>query len=249
MDIFKAAGMEVEKAPEPEIIEDTNAVTKEQIRAALPGDLSTKVTDSLVQKLNSVSMDPDIADEIRSNFIGFQNVLRDGKFKLEDYLSACAYVSFKMMGYTNQDAWAHTFPDRKARLVAAGKDDKTISAYVSSYHKNKLVNMIMEQSLIPSYVLNQDLYQKALSVCGDLMINAKSEKVQVDAAKAVLDALKQPEKSKVELDVTVKDDTGIAELKRVMQDVADNQIKRIESGTPTKEIAHQDVFTQEGEPV
>jgi hypothetical protein len=36
----------------------------------------------------------------------------------------------------------------------------------------------MAQTLVPSYVLNADLYQKALNTSAELMISAKSEKVR-----------------------------------------------------------------------
>lgn len=255
MNIFQKAGMVNTTPPkEPEavdgvILQGIPEISKEEIKAALPAQLRTKVSDSLVDKLNAISMDPDIAREIRENFVGFNNIMKDGKFKFEDYLSACAYVTYKMMGYSNQNAYGYTFPDRIARLRAEGKEDKHISAFVASYNKNKLVNMIMEQALIPTYLLNQDLYQEALQHQAYLMTHAQSEKVQCDAAKSILDALKQPETSKIEIDVAVKDNSGIDELKRVMVDVAKNQASQIKDGAQTKQIAHQELFDSEGEKI
>ena len=111
LDIFKAAGLEKKlveapAAPPSEVLEDKNALTKKDIQDALPAQLKVKVSDELVSKVNSIAMDPMIAEEIRNNFIGFHHVLKDGKFKIEQYLEACAYVTYKMMGYTNQDAYA-----------------------------------------------------------------------------------------------------------------------------------------------
>lgn len=257
MDIFKMAGMQPEAPPEveAELIQESVMDTpkpeeegrykKAEIKEALPAALRPKVSDSLMAKLNAVSTDPDIADEIRDNFIGFNNVMKEGKFKLEDYLNACSYATFKMMGYTNQQAWGLAFPEKLARMRAENREDNYISAFVHSYSKGKLVNMIIEQALIPSFVLNVDLHQKALNVCADLMVNAKSEKVMVDAAKAVLEATRAPEQSKVQIDVAVKDNSGIDELKGIMQEVADNQIKQIEAGTKTQEVAHKKMFSKE----
>ena len=61
-------------------------------------------------------------------------------------------------------------------MLSAGKNAKDISSFVTSYNKNKLVNLILEQSMIPSWVLNQDMYQKALNVQCELMLTANSEK-------------------------------------------------------------------------
>jgi len=49
-------------------------------------------------------------------------------------------------------------------------------------------------------VLNQDVRQKAINHLASLMVSAQSEKVQCDAANALLTHLKMPDKLKVELD-------------------------------------------------
>lgn len=251
LDIIKNSGMEKELSNSQSsqvLIDNSENITKKELKASLPSQLSIRITDDLVDKVNNICMDPEIAKEIRNNFIGFNNVIKDGKFKVDHYLSACSYVTYKMMGYSNIDSYKQTFPDRYAKLVAAGKDAKHISAFVSAYNKNKLVNLILDQALIPSYLLNQDLFQDALNHQAFLMHNAKSEKVQSDAAKSILDALKQPEKSKIEIDVAVKDNSGIKELKEVMVQVAENQVNQIISGTSTKAIAHKEIFDQEKKP-
>ena len=257
--IFKMAGM-LQPDPELEIEvvqessfdnsaqeEPDGQFTMAEIKEALPAALRSKVTPALMEKLNGLSKDPDLADEIRNNFIGFNNIMNDGRFKFEDYLNACAYSTFKMMGYSNQQAWGLTFPDKLAKMRAENRDDQYISAFVASFAKGKLVNIILEQAMIPSFVLNQDLHQKALNVCAGIMANGSSDKVKVEAARAILEATKAPEKSKVQVDLTLKDASGIGELKQIMQEVAENQIKQIEGGRRTQDIAHQSMF-EEGSP-
>jgi hypothetical protein len=222
--------------------EDDGFFTAAELQSALPVHLRSKVTPALVNRLNSITQDPALAEEIRNNFVGFNNVMKDGKFKFEDYLNACAYSTYKMMGYTNQQAWGYTFPDKLAKMRAENRDDNYISAFVASFSKGKLVNIILEQAMIPSFVLNQDLYQKALNICAAMMVGAKSEKVQVEAAKAILEATRAPERSQVQLDVTIKDTSGMSELKQLLQEVASTQIKQIEGGAMTKEVAHKQMF-------
>ena len=226
--------------PKPE--EPEGQFTTSEIKEALPPALRSKVTPALMEKLNGLSKDPDLAEEIRNNFIGFNNVMNDGRFKFEDYLNACAYSTFKMMGYSNQQAWGLTFPDKLAKMRAENRDDQYVSAFVASFAKGKLVNIILEQAMIPSFVLNQDLHQKALNVCAGIMANGSSDKVKVEAARAILEATRPPEKSKVQVDLNVKDSSGIGELKQIMQEVAENQIKQIEGGRRTQEIAHEGMF-------
>src|SRR4051812_25397190 len=129
-----------------------SAMTVVELKAVLPRNLQGAASQELVDKINDAAQDPEIAELIKENFISYTKVLAEGKFKTEDYLSAVAYVSYKLMGYNNQDAYAKTFPVRWQRHALLGTSSKDISAYVAAYNKNKLVNLILEQSLIPSWV-------------------------------------------------------------------------------------------------
>src|SRR5699024_3346151 len=95
--------------------------------------------------------------------------------------------------------------------------------YVAAYNKNKLVNLIYEQTAIPVWVLNQDLKQKAINQLATLMMTAKSEKVQADAANSLLTHLKTPETTKVQLDIGVQQDDSINSLRTAVQELAAQQ--------------------------
>jgi transcriptional regulator of met regulon len=263
LDIFKASGLEkkitpseptpekskVQEALEGAVLEDTTRLTREQLQEALPAQMKIKISDELVDRLNNVANDPAVAEQVRNNFIGYTHVLKDGKFKLEQYLEACAYVTYKLMGYTNKDAYALTFPERVRSMRAENKDDKHISAFVAAYNQNKLVNLILEQSLIPVHVLNQDIFQEAIARQAYLMKHATSEKVQCEAANSLLNALKPPEKSKFEVKVDIEDNSGIKELREALRDVATYQANQIKNGVSTKNIAHAELFDKDGKSV
>lgn len=215
-------------------------LTRDEVEKAMPPTLKSSVTQNLVDTINNVSNDPILAEQIRNNFISYTRVLQEGKFKTEDYLSAVMYVSYKLMGYTNQDAYFRTFPQRHAALLAKGLQAKDIAAYVSAYHKGKLVNLIMEQCLVPVHVLNHDIYQKAINVQADLMVNAQSEKVRSDAANSILTHLAKPKETVANnLNVGISVDSGMGELKDMLTQLAEKQIKTIENGVTAKEIAAQ----------
>lgn len=215
-------------------------LTREDIEKVLPANLKSAATQALTDQVNNITNDPILAEQVRDNFISYTRVLQEGKFKTEDYLSAVMYVSYKLMGYSNQDAYFRTFPQRHAALTAKGLPSKDIAAYVSAYHKGKLVNLIMEQSLVPVHVLNQDIYQKAINVQADLMQNAQSEKVRSDAANSILTHLAKPkEAAGNHLNISVNQDAGMTELKNLLTDLAKGQLAAIENGVSTKEIAAQ----------
>jgi len=90
--------------------------------------------------------------------------------------------------------------------------------------------------LIPSYVLNQDMYQKALNVQAELMVTAKSEKVRTDAANSLLTQLKMPEVKKVELDIGIKEDSSINVLRTATLELVANQRLLMKAGQTTAGI-------------
>lgn len=214
-------------------------LTQDMVVRAVPPNLKSAITPQLVDLVNNIAADPLVAEQVRNNFISYTAVLKDGKFKTEDYIHAVAYVSYKLMGDSNQDAYFKTFPARYQALTAKGATPKDISAYVSAYAKGKLVNLVMEQSLVPSWVLNQDLYQRALNVQADLMVNAQSEKVRSDAANSILTHLTKPKEAGPLINLDMRETSGMNELKNLLGDLATKQLEMIESGVTAKEIAAQ----------
>lgn len=214
-------------------------LTLDQFQLALPDKVKKSINQELIDQINNTLSDPEMYESYRDNLISYTKVMADGKFKVTQYIDAVRYVSFKLMGCTNIEAYTKTFPDKYQRFVQQGVSAKDIASYVTAYNKSKLVNLIFEQTLIPTHVLNQDLYQRALNVQADLMINAKSEKVRCDAANSLLTQLKAPEVKKVELDIGVKEDSSIAALRATTLELARQQRLMVESGAMNaQEIAH-----------
>ena len=226
------------------------ALTIDQFKLALPDKVKKSVNQELIDQINNTLSDPEMYEAYRDNLLSYTKVMADGRFKISNYIEAVKYVSHKLMGCSNIAAYSKTFPDKMQRFAAQGVDSKDIASYVTAYNKSKMVNLIMEQTMIPSYVLNQDLYQKALNVQAELMITAKSEKVRSDAAAHLMNALKMPETQKVELDIGVKEDGSIAALRATTLELARQQRLMLEAGAMNaQEVAHSklvlDVETKE----
>lgn len=220
-------------------------LTKELVERAVPANLKSSITQQLVDRINGAVTDPIIAENIRDNFIHYTSVLKDGKFKTEDYLNAVMYVSFKLMGNTNHDAYMKTFPQRYQDLLAKGTHSKDIAAYVAAYNKGKLVNLVFEQAAVPSWVLNQHMFQEALSTQYDLMTSAQSEKVRTEAANSLLTHLKRPEVAKSQIDLNLKDSSGMSELKEAMRQMAEQQQAMIQGGHTARQIAATPIIDAE----
>ena len=216
-----------------------SALTIDQFKQALPDKVKKSINQELIDQINGTLSDPEMFESYRENLLSYTRVMADGRFKVDSYVQAVKYVSHKLMGCTNIEAYTKTFPDKYTRFVAQGVQAKDIASYVTAYNKSKLVNLIFEQTLIPSYVLNQDLYQKALNVQADLMVNSGSDKVRCDAANSLLTHLKMPETQKVELEIGVKEDSSIAALRQATLELARQQRLSMEAGQMSaQEVAH-----------
>lgn len=222
------------------------ALTVDQFKMALPDKVKKSINQELIDQINTTLADPEMYESYRDNLLSYTKVMADGRFKVQEYVNAVKYVSHKLMGATNIEAYSKTFPDKITRFAAQGVTAKDIASYVTAYNKSKLVNLIFEQTLIPSYVLNQDLYQRALNVQAELMVAAKSEKVRSDAANSLLTHLKMPETQKVELDVKVKEDGSIGALRQATLELARAQRLAMEAGQVTaQDVAHSRVISAE----
>lgn len=221
-------------------------LTIEQFKEALPDKVRKSVSQALIDQVNLTLSEPELYEAYRENLISYTKVMADGRFKVQEYVAAVKYVSHKLMGCTNIDAYSKTFPDKITRFALQGVASKDIASYVTAYNKSKLVNLIYEQTLIPSYVLNQDLYQKALNVQAELMVSAASEKVRTEAANSLLTHLKMPEIKKVELDISMKPDSSIDALRKATMELVANQRLAMQAGQATAgEIAGSRLISAE----
>ena len=217
--------------------------TIELLQKTLPSNLRTAATQGLVDLLNTVSNNQQEAELIRENFLGYTAVLSEGKYKTEDYLNAVKYVSFKLMKCSNEEAYVKTFPQRYQRMVADGVKPKDIGAYVYAFSKNKLVNRIMEQTMVPSWVLNQDIFQEAINTQASLMRDHDvSPKVRSDAANSLLTHLAKPKETGPMINLDLRDTSGMKEMKELLVRMAQQQQGLIKEGMTAKEIAASNII-------
>ena len=221
----------------------------EAVKRLVPKSQRSLITQEYLDTIEASVNNPDIADAFKENFITYLNVLSTGKYKMQDYIAAVKYISFKLLGYSNIDAYAATFPERYQRLKNEGQ--KQIDAFVSMYNKNKLVMQIYEQTMVPSYVLNAPLHQEALNELAQMIHDPSIRGMaKVKACEAILTHTKAPEIVKGELTIGIEENDTIASLRDVVEKLANTQRNVLEHrGMSLKEVAESRIIDVEVEDV
>lgn len=221
-------------------------LTVNVLKDIVPKSQRTMITEDLVTKLNDWNEDPKLMESYKDNVLSYIGVLKDGKYKITDYMNAVRYVSYKLIGHSDIDAYAITFPERYEKLVQSGVSRDDMSPYVSAYKKNKLVVQIFEQTIVPSHVLNAPMHQEALNILASIAINSRSDMARVNACNGILANTKPPEVAKIELDVSFNDNNdAIADLRKATEELAMQQLNSIKAGQAVKAIAESTIVDAE----
>lgn len=220
----------------------------------LPARKKVKVSDDVLDMLRKGIDDENMWQVIEDNYLTYQSVFSSGRFSSEEYINAVKYVSVKLMGAKNVDAYRAVFPERFERIVKQAEKSNCknpnnyIDGFVSSYNKSLLVTRILEQSLIPSYVLNAPLHQKAINTLAEMVIDPKVKGMaRVKACEVLLNYTKPPETIRHQLDLTDSGIDTVANLKDALAGLADTIKRGIDKRVITLKQAAEGEFVEVGD--
>ena len=212
---------------------------------ALPPQMRKGLNQATLETIANVIADPDAMERFKENFITYTTALTGQKYSLQQYIDAVMYVSYKKMGYKNNEAFRRTFPKKMDRYYRENKTEAHINALVSSYNKTLIVTKIMEQSMIPVHILNQDAFQAAVNAQLRILNTSKNDLAVVKAADSLMNHLKPPTETKVQIDVGIQETPMQQEFKQESARLAQLQRELILSGKYTaKQIAEMPVVVQ-----
>lgn len=129
-----------------------------------------------------------------------------------DYAYACKFVSYRLMGLTESMSYELVFP-HKAMLVAGRFQDKEYDTHIlrraRAFGRLAIVAKVTEVSSVTAHVTYAPVLDAAVNKLVFLMDNG-SQKIQLDAATALLKELKTPESLIVKHEHTIELDTDSA---------------------------------------
>lgn len=215
-------------------------ISVDMIKEALPPQLKPKANQALVDKLVNTFNDPDMIENFMETFISYTHVLQNSRFQMDNYINAVKYVSYKLMGLTNFDAYTKTFPDRYRNHLAKGTSIDVLHTYVHAYNKTPLVSQISEQTLIAPSILYQAEFHQALMVQVEIMNDQNvSPKTRSDAAAHVMNITQPPAVKKLQLDVGITDKTGTM---GAFMDKLDDYAQNAREAIKTRQLTATDVI-------
>ena len=230
-------------------LETTDHLTKEQLFGAVPDKRFRKhITDEIVAMINS-EPDSELRRVFRDNTLTYSSVLSTGKYSLAAYVNAVKFVSLKLMGDKSSTAYSKVFPDRYQNLIDKGASASYIASFADNYSKAGLITKIMEQTLVPTHILNAGVYQEAINTQAELMRTARSELVRQKAAESLINNLTAPATAKIEIDIGYSNDV-IDDLRATTRALAQQQLRMIMNGqTSAKEVAHSEIIAKKVMPI
>lgn len=228
-------------------------LSEEQFKEALPKGFKRGVPAEVLDDINNMLAKGEEGRIFKEHLIDHTHLLMEGKFSLDQYVSAVKFVSYRIMNHTQRRAYEMTFPEKMADWMSRGVPENTISSYVASYNKSKLVVMVTEATLVPFHVLNQGYRQEALLkevklMRGQASGNAKvGAMVQHLAAAKILDILEPPEKTQTELDMKVKESESTVALQSELAKLAAAQRSYLDAGGDLKTVAETPIDVQDAD--
>ena len=213
------------------------------LKAAIPKSCHRFLSTDLIDMIDQIEQNPYVAEGIKRNVLSYASVLQDSaKIDLQHYIRMCMYASYKLSGDTALTCYAKTYPDRYANLVSRGVTAEVIAKYAQGVERSQMFVRIMEQAIVPAWILNQDKIQKAINVLVEIAEDKdKSAVARVQAANALLVQLSKPEKVINNINIQQNninnESSALDDLKQAMKELANNQQQRIINGEATKVIA------------
>jgi hypothetical protein len=216
------------------------------------GKPKSAIPDELVDEINDIiDRKPEVGDLFMDNFLNYTNVLKNSRYSINQYLNAVKFVTAKLMGYTNVDAYAYTHPERYEKYVDAlhkkgitdeNQIQRAVSPYAQSVASGKLVSTMLSQVQIPTKLLNLGVLQEAINVEVNLMHNARSEQVREKAANTLIQYLGSEDMNRIEIDIGFKKDSIIEDYEKAMLMMTEQQLDVIKQGGDVKQVANAVIY-------
>ena len=249
-------------------------MTEEQLRKFMPKGSRAKVTDKILDILNNVEDDGIDQKHMREKVTSYMDVLKEGKYSIEEYLNAVKYNIAVLNGMTNKQAYAMVKPERiveieakaaqRAKEIERGSHKAPIDLdnYVSMYNSGDLVVEIKSRMMLDVAIMNQPVNAEALNIQVNLMrgISALDPEgrpqrvtplIQLQAAQSVFTNTQLPRDNTIQLKVGY-DEQALEVQQNIAEQIklaAQAQMERFKGGEKLDSVQQLNIEYAEAEVV
>ena len=218
------------------------------VKQVFPKKFRSYVTQECVDGLNDMMNKSETGAVCVENFLSYSNIVKEFKCDIKEYSNAIKFITLKFLGYSNPDAYKRIFPERWERIK--DKPQNIRDNFANRFSQTKLVTRILQEALVPTWIVNAPLHQKALNELAK-MIDDPSVRgmAKVKACEAVLNYTKPPEPVTNTFNVNLnQDDDVINELRNVTKKLASTLRTSLENGGRTlQDVAEEQIVDVEYE--
>lgn len=228
---------------------ESQKLTVEKLKAALPKGSQVHVTQTLVEAVNDTIAKSGCHKELmEERLLTYMHLLGPG-IGLKQLLNAIQFVTLcATPGVTQQTAYMITFPDKAQELLEQNRD---MSSFASQYAKSSLVVTITANTQIGFHISHAPLRNAALQKLVDLS-NGKaangqpcSPTVQLNATLGILEAVALPMEQTINLK-TAADEREIAATQNLadqIEKMAKMQLLRLQKGESLNSVQKVGIIT------
>lgn len=215
-------------------------ITEDYLNILLKGKrwVTPEAKKEMMDRVNQIiqSENPTYAEYFRNIWVDSLDLMNSsytgGKaYSYKELANACLFMTYRMAGDTKIKAYCKVFPERFERLKSEGENNSRLYEYAEIYSRNKICTDLAAKISIPTHILYQDAFHKAMRVSVDIMMDEKvSPKVRIEAAANVMNHTKQPEIKKAELDINIRETDDLQQLRQALSDLSSKQHQMIIEG-------------------
>lgn len=225
-------------------------LTADELKKRFPSKSKT-ITDETVELINQANSDPNFnGDEFLNTMYDYENVMYKNKASIKEFITAlkfCAYLEAEGDNYTEAYKRARAndeFVIARLNMPTDSSEYKELTFAASRYRKTPMVKDILTQADMPLYLMFQGARYKAVKTLADEMLTAQYSKDRISAADKLLTHVKPPENAKIELDVSVKQDSIIDKYEAMITSLVKTQQKQIAEGEDLRKVTNVAIISK-----
>ena len=209
-------------------------MTLEELKVMMPSKKKKFMNQELVDMINDAETRGDFEGEFEKKVISYSSILTQGRYKTKDYIAAVEFVTYYLGGDEQAEAYIKAFPSKVKKRVLEGKTPYATGA-PSMYFSGQLVQGILAQAQMSVRMRHYNKIDFAVETLFELATSGTAtDRTRMESADKLLTHLKEPDQSKVEMEVSIKKDEGGIALEKKMLEVATLQKEAYEKGVDLK---------------